>query len=110
MTDPAVQPSPYSSDPTSPAQAAAPSEQAPAADPAPAAPADPAPTVARVVHYHQPSPDPALPPVARPALVVEGYQGSVLGLSVHTPEGVFYAVAEPSGAPAPGCWTWPPRA
>jgi hypothetical protein len=80
------------------------------ADPTAAPPAPPAafPTVGRVVHHFVTGPDGSLVP--RPAVVVEVHSGSELGLSVHTPDGVFFARSTLADQPAEGCWSWPPRA
>lgn len=72
----------------------------------------PKPTVGRVVHYHSyGTPGGEYLPEARAAIVTGVLPSGAVSLAVLNPTGLFFAPSvEFSEEPAPGCWSWPPRA
>lgn len=70
------------------------------------------PTIGRIVHYHshwKPADAPVTPP--RAAIVTGVHQdGERVSLTILENGGMsFKRQIKYSEAPAPGCWSWPPR-
>lgn len=68
------------------------------------------PTVGRIVHYHPTEETAVKLPGPLAAIVTSPSPDGTCYLHILPPMNhPFYARAEYSETPAPGCWSWPPR-